>query len=98
MSRGLWFLVGAGAGVYAVQRARRAAEALTPEGVEDRWHGLSLGAHLFREEVRDHMSAKESELRDRLGLRLDESRALSSAAHEPAERTRPRELTREGAY
>lgn len=78
MSRGLWFLAGAGAGVYALTKARRVAEAFTPEGLEDRLHGLSLGAHLFRTEVRDQMSSKETELRERLGLGLDDTPALSA--------------------
>jgi hypothetical protein len=69
--RGLWFVLGAGAGVYAVTRARRAAEAFTPDGVRDRVAGLTLGAHLFGEELRTGMAAKETELRERLGLGLD---------------------------
>jgi hypothetical protein len=69
--RGLWFVLGAGAGVYAVTRARRAAEAFTPDGVRDRVAGLTLGAHLLGEELRTGMAAKETELRERLGLGLD---------------------------
>ena len=33
-------------------RARRVAEALTPEGLADRLAGLSVGARLFGDEVR----------------------------------------------
>jgi len=36
MKRGLWFAAGAGAGVYAMARARRLAEAFTVEGLRDR--------------------------------------------------------------
>ncbi|MCW2818968.1 MAG: hypothetical protein JWR42_1755 [Marmoricola sp.] len=68
MSRGAWFVVGAGAGVYAMTRARRAAESFTPDGLRDRWAGLALGAHLFGEEVRAGQREKETELRTRLGL------------------------------
>jgi hypothetical protein len=71
--RGFWFVAGAGVGVYAVVKARRAAEALTPEGLQDRLAALSVGAHLFAEEVRGGMSEKETELRKRLGLALDGS-------------------------
>ena len=52
MSRTIWFAAGAGVGVYAMTRARRAAEAFTPDGLADRLAGLSLGLHLFRDEVR----------------------------------------------
>ena len=70
MSRLLWFVAGAGAGVYGLSKARRAAEALTPEGLADRLAGLSVGLHLFREEVRAGMDEKENDLRARLGLVL----------------------------
>jgi hypothetical protein len=68
--RGFWFVAGAGAGVYVMIRARRAAEAFTPDGLRDRVAGLSVGAHLFAEEVRTGMVERETELRDRLGLAL----------------------------
>jgi hypothetical protein len=76
MNRGLWFVAGAGAGVYALLKARRAAEALTPEGARDRLAALQLGAALFAEEVRAGMTEKETELRERIGLTLDGPRAL----------------------
>ncbi len=64
MSRALWFVAGAGAGVYGVARARRAAEALTPEGLADRLAGLSLGLRLFGDEVRAGMAEKENDVRE----------------------------------
>lgn len=70
MRRGFWFVAGAGAGVYAMVRARRAAEAFTPDGLRDRVAGLGVGAHLFAEEVRVGMAERETELRERLGLSL----------------------------
>jgi hypothetical protein len=69
--RGFWFVAGAGAGVYVMFRARRAAETFTPDGLRDRVAGLGVGAHLFAEEVRAGMSERETELRERLGLALD---------------------------
>ena len=66
MSRGVWFVAGAGVGVYAVLRARRVVEALTPGGLADRLAGLSLGLHLVGAEVRAGMTEKETEVRDRL--------------------------------
>jgi hypothetical protein len=68
MNRSVWFVAGAGAGVYAVTRAKRVAEAFTPEGLADRLAGLSLGLHLFGQEVRAGMEEKETELRQRIAL------------------------------
>jgi hypothetical protein len=70
MSRAFWFVAGAGAGAYGLVKARRAAEALTPEGLADRLAGLSVGLQLFGEEVRAGMAEKENDLRGRLGLAL----------------------------
>ncbi|NYG56083.1 DUF6167 family protein [Nocardioides perillae] len=68
MSRSLWFVAGAGAGVWAVQRARRAAEALTAGGLRDRLQALDHGARLVAAEVAAGRAEKEAELRERLGL------------------------------
>jgi anti-sigma factor RsiW len=69
--RGFWFAAGAGAGVYVMFKARRAAETFTPDGLRDRVAGLGVGAHLFAEEVRTGMTERETQLRHRLGLVLD---------------------------
>jgi hypothetical protein len=74
MSRVVWFAAGAGAGVYAMVKARRTAEAFTPEGIADRISGLALGAHLFGQEVRAGMVEKETELRSRM------TRAITTGA------------------
>jgi hypothetical protein len=68
MNRAVWFAAGAGAGAYALTRARRAAEILTPDGLADRLAGLSLGLHLFGAEVRAGMAEKEHDVRERIGL------------------------------
>jgi len=84
--RGFWFVAGAGAGVYVMIRARRAAETFTPDGLRDRAAGLGVGAHLFAEEVRAGMAERETELRERLGLALDGPLQLPAPAepeHEP---------------
>jgi hypothetical protein len=80
MIRGFWFVTGAGVGVYAVLKVRRAAEALTPEGLQDRLAALSVGAQVFAEEVRAGTTEKETELRERLGLTLDGPKALENSA------------------
>ena len=68
MSRGLWFVAGAGAGVYAMLRGRRAAEALTVDGITDRIKGAGVGWQMFREEVEAGRAEKESELRERFAV------------------------------
>ena len=68
MGRPLWFVAGAGAGVYAAARARRAAESLTADGLRDRLRGWQLGARLFAEEVHQGRAERETQLREQLGL------------------------------
>lgn len=68
MRRGLWFVAGAGAGVVAVRRLQRLAEAFTADGVRDRVHGAGAAARIFREEAAAGRAAKENELRERLAL------------------------------
>jgi hypothetical protein len=68
MRRGLWFVAGAGAGVYAMIRGRRAAEALTADGLRDRVGAVALGARMLRDEVAQGKADAETDLRERLGL------------------------------
>jgi hypothetical protein len=102
MNRTFWFLAGAGAGVYAVSRARRTVEAFTPDGLRDRLSALSLGASLLTTEVRTHMSVKEQELRERLVLTSPgegssrSDRQLEAGPDSRVEAGPPRELSREG--
>lgn len=71
MTRMVWFVAGAGAGVYAMVKARRTAEAFTPDGMRDRLSALAVGAELFSSELRTGMEEKESQLRTQMGLALD---------------------------
>lgn len=68
MSRGLWFVAGAGLGVYAMNRARKAAESLTVEGLRARWQGVQHAAKLLNEDVRQAQADREHELRENFGL------------------------------
>ena len=68
MARALWFVAGAGAGVYAMSRARRVAEAVSVDGLRDRLSGLGVGMRMFRDEVAAGRVEKETELRERMGL------------------------------
>lgn len=69
MSRAIWFVAGAGAGIYGMVRGRRAAEAFTADGLQDRMGALFLGARMFRDEVAQGTSDREIELRERFALR-----------------------------
>lgn len=86
--RTLWFVAGTAAGVYASTRARRAAEALTVDGIHDRLTGWFAGAAVLRAELREGMHEKESELRDRLQLGGHATPAIE-AAPEPHGRVAP---------
>jgi hypothetical protein len=68
MSRALWFVAGAGAGVYGMVKARRLAEAVTPDGLRDRRQAYALGARTMLAEAAAGAAEKEIELRERLGL------------------------------
>jgi hypothetical protein len=83
MMRTFWFVAGTAAGVYASSRARRAAEALTLDGVHDRLTGWFAGATVLRDEVRAGMDDKESELRERLQLAPSGPRALTPGGRAP---------------
>lgn len=71
MRRGLYFLAGTAAGVYASTKARRAAEALTVDGIHDRLTGWFAGARVLRAEARTGMQEKEAELTARLEAGAD---------------------------
>lgn len=75
MSRALWFAAGAGAGLYAAVRARRAAELLTVEGLQDRVGAAVVGLRMFRDEVAQGKADAEAGLRERMGTALDGRRA-----------------------
>lgn len=84
MSRGLWFVAGAGAGVYAMSKARRVADSVTAEGLRARWHGLTHAARLLGEDVRSAQATREVELRESFGLAaLSDTPQLSSSQSPP---------------
>ncbi|GGU31951.1 DUF6167 family protein [Nocardioides albus] len=64
MRGAMWFVVGAGAGVYAMVKGRRAAEAFTADGLRDRAQALGVGARIFRDELATGKAEKELELRE----------------------------------
>ena len=78
--RTLWFLVGAGAGVYTSIKARRLAYRLTPAGLADQAAAVGLGARAFGEEVRAGMAEREAQIADELGLPADSVPQLPQGA------------------
>ncbi|MBS45845.1 MAG: hypothetical protein CMH83_22260 [Nocardioides sp.] len=80
MSRALWFAAGAGAGVYAAFRARRAAEVLTVDGLRDRVGAAVVGARMIRDEMAQGMADAEPEVRERVDRAIAQRAA---AAHPP---------------
>ncbi|NYG57406.1 hypothetical protein BJ980_000329 [Nocardioides daedukensis] len=89
MSRALWFAAGAGASVYAMNKARRLRESVTIDGLRDRASGLALGARMLRQEVAQGQVEKESELRERLGLVPSGTRELESGSGQGRHRAEP---------
>jgi hypothetical protein len=98
--RGIWFVAGTAAGVYATSKARRAAEALTVEGIHDRLTGWFAGARVLADELRAGTVEKETELRERLSLvpdgEADGVRQLTSGRQAGSTRHSTRHSTREG--
>jgi len=85
MNRGLWFVAGAAGGIYVMIRGRRAAEALTIDGMQDRLNGLAVGVRMFRDEVAEGKAEAETELRERFSLAphgLNELTTGQAATHE----------------
>jgi hypothetical protein len=80
MNRGLWFAAGAGAAIYVIVRGRRAAEALTIDGLQDRLNGLAVGLRMFGEEVAQGKAEAETELRERFALAPHGPMELASGA------------------
>lgn len=80
MRRAIWFAAGAGVGIYAMVRGRRAAEALTVDGLRDRAQALAVGARLFRDEVAQGKAEKESQLRERLLPAYDTTHQIPTAS------------------
>ncbi|KRE92221.1 hypothetical protein ASG76_17340 [Nocardioides sp. Soil774] len=94
MGRPLWFVAGAGVGVYAAARARRVAESLTADGLRDRVRGLQVGARLFADEVHQGRVERETELREQLGLRPTGPPGLTTSTT----RSTPRSIDTKGPH
>jgi len=69
-----WFVVGTLVGVWIVTRLKKRAQALTPQSMQNSVDKLASAVRHFGEEVREGMDQREAELREALGLDIDESR------------------------
>lgn len=85
LGRVAWFVAGAGAGAYAAFRARKVADALSPEGLRDRAEAVKAGARVVATEVAQARVDKEAELRERFGLPTLEGRGSDMLQLEEAE-------------
>ena len=74
MRRLFWFVVGTLVGVWIVTRLKKRAQALTPQSMQNSVDKLASAVRHFGEEVREGMDQREAELREALGLDIDESR------------------------
>lgn len=82
MRGAIWFAVGAGAGVYAMVKGRRAAEAFTADGLRDRAQALGVGARIFRDELATGKAEKELELREWIDARTAGPKQIGAAGAE----------------
>jgi hypothetical protein len=76
IGRGVWFAAGAAAGVYATVKARRVAEAFTPDGIRDRINAVGLGARMVRDEFAQGVADAETDLRERYQAAASKHREL----------------------
>ncbi len=72
MKRIFWLLVGIGLGVYAVTRLRSRAKALSPAGLTNAADKIADAVRDFGDQVRAGMDQRETELREALGLDVQE--------------------------
>ena len=71
MPRLFWAALGAAAGVYAVRKVTKAAEAYTPSGVANGLADFGDGLRELAAAVREGMAEREGELRLALGIDTD---------------------------
>jgi hypothetical protein len=76
MSKAIWFAAGAASGVYGLLKARRTAQAFTPDGLGARAAAWQVGARAFGDEVRAGMVEHETQLRDQLRLGASDPREI----------------------
>ena len=84
MSRLFWTALGAAAGVYAVRRVSKAAEAYTPAGVADGLSDFGDGLRELAAAVREGMAEREGELRLALGIDTETAPDTGAARLDPA--------------
>ena len=68
MKRLFWLALGVTVGVLVMRRLSSAAATLTPRGLSGSVQGLAQAVRDFADEVREGMSARESELLEGAGI------------------------------
>ncbi len=68
MKRMFWLALGVTVGVLVMRRLSSAAASLSPRGLGSSLQGLAEAVRDFADEVRDGMSARESELLEGSGI------------------------------
>jgi hypothetical protein len=71
MKRLFWTALGAAAGVYAMRKVGKAAEAYTPAGVASGLADFGEGLRELADAIREGMAEREAELRMALGIDTD---------------------------
>lgn len=80
MKRIFWLGVGATIGVYALRKATRTVEALSPTGIAASFAGVGDAVREFAADVRTAMAEHEQELLAALGVDADATVAEAPAA------------------
>jgi hypothetical protein len=76
-----WFVAGAASGVYAMVKARRAVEVLTPDGIGARVAAVRAGARQFAGDVASAADAREADLLAELRAEAAAHRQIEARAH-----------------
>jgi len=77
-----WLTVGATAGVVAVRKVTRTAQAFTPAGLASSAGGIGDSIRYFADQVRAGMVEREAELRDALGIGGDNADGRGPGSHD----------------
>ena len=81
MRRLFWLTVGATAGVVAVRKVTKTAQAFTPSGLASSAGGIGDSIRYFADQVRAGMVEREAELRDALGIDGDNADRQGPGGH-----------------
>ena len=72
MKRIFWLVIGIAFGVYAVTRLKKRVQVLAPESLQESAAKVAAAIRHFGDEVREGMAERETELRDALGIEIND--------------------------